>query len=49
VPAVAWHIHPDDKRFLMIAKKTSQPKINIIMNWFEELKEGVPGPDVLVY
>ena len=46
-----WDIHPDGKRFLMIkppyaAKSDSAgarpEKINIILNWNEELKERVP-------
>ena len=47
----SWDIHPDGKHFLMIRtigteargfKKEATPKINIILNWFEELKEKVP-------
>lgn len=43
----SWDIHPDDERFLMIkptgttdeqSKNDSTPKINIILNWPEELK-----------
>jgi serine/threonine protein kinase/Tol biopolymer transport system component len=45
-----WDIHPDGKRFLMIklpeaapSQATApRPKINIILNWFEELKQRVP-------
>jgi serine/threonine-protein kinase len=44
-----WDISPDGKRFLMmkgpqlsITETTSQRRINIILNWFEELKERVP-------
>jgi hypothetical protein len=47
-----WDIHPDDKRFLMMkppqltneasGTDTPQDKINIVLNWFEELKERVP-------
>jgi len=46
-----WDIHPDGKRFVMIKPPTSTNeesaleiprKINIILNWFEELKERVP-------
>jgi serine/threonine protein kinase/Tol biopolymer transport system component len=45
-----WDIHPDGKRFLMMkestgdetTKETSRPTINIIANWFEELKQRVP-------
>ncbi len=45
-----WDIHPDGRRFLMLkpigitnkgAVSTSSPKINIILNWFEELKDRV--------
>ena len=44
-----WDIHPDGKRFLMIKPPgaTSSPgqiprNINIVLNWFEELKQRVP-------
>jgi len=46
-----WDIHPDGKRFLMIKPLASTgaaptgegpPKINIVINWFEELKQRVP-------
>jgi serine/threonine protein kinase len=46
-----WDVHPDGKRFLMIKQpeRTKEEieaefprKINIILNWFEELKEKVP-------
>jgi len=41
-----WGIHPDGNRFLMIkttaATVGQQPKINIVLNWFEELKQRVP-------
>jgi hypothetical protein len=42
-------IHPDGKRFLMMkdvepaGKPAETPrKINIVLNWFEELKQRVP-------
>ena len=47
----AWDISPDGKRFLMIKQPVStdaataaeEPRrINIVLNWFEELKERVP-------
>jgi serine/threonine protein kinase len=46
-----WDISPDGKRFLMInppgaAPSTAaapQPKINIVLNWLEELKQRVPA------
>ena len=40
-----WDIDPDPKhlRFLMMKDLTEPPrKINIVVNWFEELKERVP-------
>jgi Tol biopolymer transport system component len=48
---IFWDIHPDGKRFLMIkppAPAGAIPtaagprKINIVLNWFEELKQRVP-------
>jgi hypothetical protein len=48
-----WDIHPDGKRFLMIKPPAStgalptaagpRPKINVVVNWFEELKQRVPA------
>jgi len=39
----AWDISPDGKRFLMLKEIGEAPrKINIVMNWFEELKQRVP-------
>jgi len=48
--AAAWDISPDGKRFLMMKEdaSTGKPvaegprKINIVVNWFEELKQRVP-------
>jgi len=43
-----WDISLDGKRFLMIKESEistaagPRPKINIVLNWFEELKERVP-------
>ncbi len=40
-------IHPDGQRFLMMnmqGSEGSRPRINIVLNWFEELKERVPVP-----
>ena len=48
---VLWDISPDGKRFLMIKPETvtgpesaevGPRKINIVVNWSEELKERVP-------
>jgi hypothetical protein len=43
-----WAIHPDGNRFLMMKTNAAtyapgqQPKINIVLNWDEEVKERVP-------
>jgi len=43
-----WDISPDGKRFLMIKESSAggtggaPRKINIVLNWFEELKQRVP-------
>ncbi len=49
IDGTPWDIHPDGKRFLMIKESGSVAsagagprKINIVLNWFEELKERVP-------
>ena len=47
-----WDIDLNEKRFLMIREDSGDsaagskvlPKINIVLNWFEELKEKVPVP-----
>ena len=45
-----YDITPDGERFMMIfpADRTdsepARPQINIVQNWFEELKERVPVP-----
>jgi eukaryotic-like serine/threonine-protein kinase len=43
-PMPCWDISPDGKRFLMIKEAASEAprKINIVVNWFEELKQRVP-------
>jgi hypothetical protein len=45
-----WDIHPDGKRFLMMKPPGAAPsaeggprKINIVLNWTEELKQRVPA------
>jgi hypothetical protein len=46
-----WDIHPDGKRFLMLKPPSSAAgasmaegprRINIVLNWTEELKQRVP-------
>ncbi len=48
---ISWDNHPDNQRFLMIKHGATEDdqsaagtprKINIILNWFEELKQKVP-------
>jgi hypothetical protein len=43
----AWDISPDGKRFLMMKQHGALTargprRINIVLNWFEELKQRVP-------
>ena len=46
----AWDIDPKSDRFLMITTSppsgadadTGQPQINVVLNWFEELRQRVP-------
>ncbi len=42
--ALLGDIAPDGERFLMIREEESGTQINIVLNWFEELKERVPVP-----
>ncbi len=46
-----YDVAPDGQRFLAITSvpletdaDVSRPQINIVLNWFEELKERVPVP-----
>jgi Tol biopolymer transport system component len=50
-PSCPWDVHPNGKKFLMIKNLSStspestaadRPKIIVVKNWFEELKEQVP-------
>jgi len=47
--ASSWDINPDGKRFLMMKEvESTSPeaggprRINVVVNWFEELKQRVP-------
>jgi eukaryotic-like serine/threonine-protein kinase len=42
--AYLWDVSPDGKRFLMMkeAGTAASKRINIVLNWFEELKQRVP-------
>jgi len=46
-----YDIEPDGERFVMVfpadldnLEEAARPQINIVQNWFEELKERVPVP-----
>ena len=48
--SVETTISPDGQRFLMIKPAESDsdaplPQINVVLNWFEELKQRVPTND----
>ena len=44
--AINWDVHPDRTRFLMIKPAAPQQRsveeINIVLNWFEELRRQMP-------
>jgi Tol biopolymer transport system component len=43
---LGWDVSPDGQRFLMVKPVEQQPaatQINIVLNWFEELKRRVPA------
>ena len=33
-----------DGRIVIVTEETARPQINLVLNWFEELKERVPVP-----
>jgi hypothetical protein len=44
---ISWDISPDGKRFLMMKELDSAAgggpqRVNVVLNWFEELKQRVP-------
>jgi len=41
-----WDVHPDGKRFLTLKEAATEAprKINIVLNWLDELKQRVPVP-----
>ena len=41
-PFSNYDVSPDGQRFLMITKE-SKPQINVVLNWFEELKRRAPS------
>ena len=51
IEVTPWNIHPDGDRFLMIkptaatdggSAEVLPPKINVVLNWFEKLKQKAP-------
>jgi serine/threonine-protein kinase len=38
----AYDVSPDGQRFLMVKEQASAAQINVVVNWFEELKRLVP-------
>jgi len=41
-PVANYDISPDGQRFLMIKQEEGPGQINVVQNWFEELKRLVP-------
>jgi hypothetical protein len=46
--ATAYDIHPDGKRFIMVSERkdaaaTPRQQVNIVLNWFEELRRLAPA------
>jgi Tol biopolymer transport system component len=39
----SWDIHPDGDRFIAVEQSAGFTEILILLNWFEELKQSVPG------
>jgi serine/threonine-protein kinase len=46
--ATAYDIHPDGRRFIMVSEPEDatppRQQVNIVLNWFEDLRRLVPGP-----
>jgi hypothetical protein len=45
--ATAYDIHPDGKRFIMVSERKDadaipRQQVNIVLNWFEELRRLAP-------
>jgi eukaryotic-like serine/threonine-protein kinase len=46
VPGVSYDVAPDGQRFMMLEEYGKQPPtthLNVVLNWFEELKQRVPA------
>jgi WD40 repeat protein len=42
IPTANYDFSPDGQRLLMVTKESEQKQINVVLNWFEELKRRVP-------
>jgi hypothetical protein len=46
-PVTNYDVSPDGQRFLMVkpveSAETAPTQINVVLNWFEELKQKVPA------
>jgi len=45
VPGVSYDVAPNGQRFMMLEESVKQPpttRLNVVLNWFEELKQRVP-------
>ena len=40
---VTYDVSPDGQRFLMVKEEASATQINVVVNWFDELKRLVPA------
>jgi hypothetical protein len=46
VLGVPYDVAPDGQRFMMLEESVKQPpttRLNVVLNWFEELKQRVPA------
>ena len=37
-----YDVHPDGQRFLMVKRAAGAERLNVVLNWSEELKQRVP-------
>jgi hypothetical protein len=39
-----YDVSSDGQRFLMVKTESGEPRLNLVLNWFDELKRLVPLP-----
>jgi len=39
-----YDVSPDGQRFVMVKDDSASGRINLVLNWFEELKRLAPSP-----